>query len=585
MGRLRILIAICYPLFFTSLSVGHPTEAPRSAGASINVIQKNDESAQQPELTEQTTAELIEQLDAIDFAIREDALGKLAKLGASAIGPLAEKSFECSAETKWRIKKTLEAICTNGDEDVFYKALGVINVRFEVGPHSNNLNNSLQLLEKQWRKKRKTDVIKRLKKLGAEVNDPLEGMDDQLGFQAVGANFMMVNGGVIEVNNGFTKIQPGKRRIKKAANKLSDKEIKAEIKSILESNTDENRERVFGTKKLAENKSSLASTPNSPQDAQRAAIQQALMLQARNRIRVNNQVGAFSLGTGITIEFGNDWKGSNADIRLIRDLENVTRLVFADQSIDANLISDIQGNSTLQQLKFDGCELDEGVLKQGKWQSLREIEFKNFDVDPKLIQSLVPLSSLQMLTFEACQVEDAALGKLKDMQGLRGLQFKDTEIDQSIFKILAVLKKVTYVNLSVCKFQVTDYKALKKSRPSLQIAYTAQAFFGVRGPINTGLARPVFDAQGRPIGQGLEAASNNCTISEVISGSGADRGGIKVGDIIESVNEQKIEQFEDLRLHIAQHQAGETIAVEVSRNGKPIKLEVELTSPDSAPRF
>ena len=48
---------------------------------------------------------------------------------------------------------------------------------------------------------------------------------------------------------------------------------------------------------------------------------------------------------------------------------------------------------------------------------------------------------------------------------------------------------------------------------------------------------------------------------------------------------KKIELFEDLRLHIAQHQAGEKIDVNVRRDGKQIELEVELTSPDSAPRF
>ena len=105
-------------------------------------------------------------------------------------------------------QKTLEAICTSGTEEVFYKALGVIKVRFEEGAGSSaNLNNSLKLLEDKWRKKRKTDAIEKLRKLGAEVNDPLEGLDDQLGLQAGGINFMMINGGVIEIDTAYANFK------------------------------------------------------------------------------------------------------------------------------------------------------------------------------------------------------------------------------------------------------------------------------------------------------------------------------------------------------------------------------------------
>ncbi len=54
--------------------------------------------------------------------------------------------------------------------------------------------------------------------------------------------------------------------------------------------------------------------------------------------------------------------------------------------------------------------------------------------------------------------------------------------------------------------------------------------------------------------------------------------GIQVGDVIMKIDGQPIEQFEDLRLHIAQHKAGESLEVQVRRDLEVIKLTVVLGS-------
>ncbi len=534
---------------------------------------------QQPIVSTPTIEQLINQLDAGDFQARERAIGELAKLGEKAIGPLADKSFDCSAETQWRIKKTLEAICTGGAEEVFYKALGIIKIRFEEVADANpNVNSSLHALEKKWRQKRKSEAISRLRIMGATIVDPLEGADDLADFHVLGGNLMIVNGGIIEIGGNIDPRTSLRRPSQKSktTKKPSEKELRSQINSILESDIDENRERVFGT-----NRSVNQGTSN---------LKQTLLAQAqiRNRIRANQLLargvaGPASLGSGLTIEIGKKWKGDNNDLDLIRELENVESLSFINQSISALALAGVSDLAKLSRLSFDRCLLSDDVFKAGEWAGLNELEFKNFDIDNKTIESATGIPSIQMLTFEACDMQKSALAKLKDLKSLRGLQFKETEIDKSIFRSLAALKQITYVNLSVCKFQVADYKFLKMERPSLQIAYTAQAFFGVRGPIGTGIVRPVFDAQGKPIAQPNDR--NNCSISDVIPDSGAHKAGIKIGDVIKSVNGQNIEKFEDLRLHIAQHQAGEKIIVTVDRDGKPHKLEVELTSPSTAPRF
>ncbi len=132
------------------------------------------------------------------------------------------------------------------------------------------------------------------------------------------------------------------------------------------------------------------------------------------------------------------------------------------------------------------------------------------------------------------------------------------QIDADIFQALARLDSLTDVNLSICKFKTTDYQELMKTRPDLRIAYTPQAFLGVR---SAGFAN-----------------GRECQISDVVAGSGAEKGGIQIGDIIEKIDGQPIDQFEDLRLHIAQHKAGEALEVQVRRNLAVINLTVVLGS-------
>ena len=165
------------------------------------------------------------------------------------------------------------------------------------------------------------------------------------------------------------------------------------------------------------------------------------------------------------------------------------------------------------------------------------------------------------------------------------LQFEETEIDNSVFDAIAEMPPVNFVNLSVCKFETDDYKKLAGLRPNLQIAFTAQAFFGVRGPVDTAFeGRIQFDRNGNRIGAN-DGQQAGVQISDVIADSGAQQAGIKVGDVIASVDGHTIKKFEDLRLQIAQHRAGDKLNVTVLRENKPVKLEVVLGSQKNAPRF
>jgi hypothetical protein len=261
------------------------------------------------------------------------------------------------------------------------------------------------------------------------------------------------------------------------------------------------------------------------------------------------------------------------------------QLSFRNQPITSKDLKNLAQIDSLTKLIFDNCKLDAKGIEDADWKILNEVELRNQTITSTLMESCVSIPLLRSVTFSKCKLKPGALNALSKSKNLRMLQFEEIEIDDKVFEVLADLKQVNYVNLSVCKFETEDYKNLAATRPNLQIAFTAQAFFGVRGPVNMGLeGRIQFDQDGNRVDPNANQQFG-VSITDVIAESGAQKAGVKVGDVIQSVNGQSIEKFEDLRLHIAQHRAGDKLEVTVRRGNKPVKLEVVLGSHKNAPRF
>jgi serine protease Do len=74
---------------------------------------------------------------------------------------------------------------------------------------------------------------------------------------------------------------------------------------------------------------------------------------------------------------------------------------------------------------------------------------------------------------------------------------------------------------------------------------------------------------------GLKEAAG-ALVSDVISGSPAEKGGLKQGDIITSYNGKQIKTPNDLSLAVADSPIGKEAKVDVIRNGKPMQLRVRV---------
>jgi serine protease Do len=74
-------------------------------------------------------------------------------------------------------------------------------------------------------------------------------------------------------------------------------------------------------------------------------------------------------------------------------------------------------------------------------------------------------------------------------------------------------------------------------------------------------------------------------ITEVVPGKPGDKAGLKVGDAIVGIDGQKVEDSNDLTLKVTEHTPGSTVALDVIRNGQPMKVNVTLGQRPTAANF
>ena len=529
-------------------------------------------------------------LDSPVFKNREKAIQELVELGEPAIEALALRSLDCTPETAWRIRKILEEISIAGDEPVFLKSIAILQIRFRNGMKSTAMRESFAKLEARWKSNRKKLAIQNLKKLGAIVVDPLEDIDEDLaqiaGFQ--NEIFLLNQPGIapqfpseIDQSSNASKIREYRELPSKA-------ELREQITKIVNSDIATNRELVFKktnkspTPESSSQSDRLQAGQNPNQDDMK--LQMLLIQQRNNRLNRNllgQPFGSPSIGLDIT--FGTQWMGNTGDFSTLDDIGEIDNIAFIERKVSSDLLIKLAEITSMSKLSFESCNIDVDNIANKQWGNLTSLELKNTAVELTLIQAFASIKSLISLEFVNCKIATGTLKSIGEFKNIRSLIFKDTEVDSSALNSIETLKNIKYLNLSACKFSTESYRRLRKTRPDINIDFSGQAFFGVRGtPV--GIGRPMIIGPNGNIKPPNHSQTGGALISDVIPQSGAAKAGIEIGDIIEFINGESIIQFEDLRLQIAQYRAGDTLNVGIIREGEAMEVEVELGDADSAPK-
>jgi S1-C subfamily serine protease len=115
------------------------------------------------------------------------------------------------------------------------------------------------------------------------------------------------------------------------------------------------------------------------------------------------------------------------------------------------------------------------------------------------------------------------------------------------------LKQLTLQNAS---FDRASLKRFKERRGEVTIHAFGKAILGVSG----------------------EPTAEGFLIQTVVSGSGADQGGIAVGDVLKRIDGEPITSFEALTLVVSSHDPGDAVPVELVREGKTLSVKPVLGS-------
>ncbi len=542
-------------------------------------------TAEQVESSQPSVSRLLKQLDADNYQTREAAAEQLVGKGVQALKPMVLHSFSSSPESSWRIRSVIEKIGIAGNEDTFFKSTGVLRLLYPLDDASTS--ERLESLRQQWRLARKKNAIKRLQELGATISDPYRGQTATVA--ALG--WQMANGGraigervqqqrlVAKVGTESKKITVANSVTKRKS--LTRRELIERVDELLESDLVTNRERIFGSDEPDGLEQNV--------DPQQAVQFRNIDPFAANALRINQiRSGAMAL-------FDNNYRGTAEDLKLLQDIPNLTLIHWKDRPLDAIELEAAHKIASVRRVHFENCTFPDDPLPKSAWPRLAtHFEFINQTIPVSTIERLKG-SNVNSLKFSNCKASAILHKQLRQIGSLSQLALEETLVDEQWFETFESVGSLTRVDLTLCKFDPAEYRKLTRLRPHLLINFTPQAFIGIRSPdiggVNVRRARMIARmraAQQAKPGQKiadpefpefeLPANGAGCTISDVVSGSGAEKAGLKAGDVIEKIDGQPITIFEDIRLIVAQHRAGDKLNVQFNRAGESKKATIELGS-------
>ena len=512
---------------------------------------------------------LIDLLDSPAFSQRQSATDSIIEYGDAALPDLSQRFFEGSPETNYRIRKALEGIAAAGDEETFLKSSAILLTLYSNG--NDHISQQIEELKVKWQAQRTEIAIQTLKQSGAEVIQK-QGYNTRF----AGRRLTITPRGGVQVSSS-----PQTKFVKRTASEQKDM-----VDKILRSDAESNKDFIF---KLMPDQARVnpslainAINLNQPHMARTLVTFPADWAVKNTDARLLKEL--HQIDDYLLIQFSNA-NFSNAQWRTITAADNIVALDLATKEksaqvpatfpkllqsltltgfeINDQFAASLQRSPQLQQLQFNNCNFDErSAEKIDGIKTIKSVvcQFENQTLDMDVVLAMAEFDDLRALNLTAVKFSDAALQKLRRLDSVSFLYVNDMPATSRFFQNVGAMPRLSNIQFSGCKLDIPAYKKLASAQ-RVRMSFEAQAFLGI---------------QGSNVAMNGRMAVADAMVSMVVPDSAAEEGGIKAGDIINKIDGEKVNDFNDVRLHITQYNAGDEVDIEVLRDGKPEALRVKL---------
>jgi hypothetical protein len=150
---------------------------------------------------------------------------------------------------------------------------------------------------------------------------------------------------------------------------------------------------------------------------------------------------------------------------------------------------------------------------------------------------------------------DEGLKALGDLPSLYDVSIENARLTDAALEHLAKLPNLRQLSIHATKFSGAALRKFRERRPESRVIARGDAMLGIHA-----------DVEG------------SCVLTSIYHGSGAFEAGLQGGDEIVAIDGQKVRDFSDLTIAVYTHDPGDKLKVEYLRAGRPHAVDVTLKS-------
>ncbi len=181
-------------------------------------------------------------------------------------------------------------------------------------------------------------------------------------------------------------------------------------------------------------------------------------------------------------------------------------------------------------------------------------------ISKSMMEDILSMPGLERLVLRGPGFDIETLRLLTRLKSIKTLELSYIAIDDSSIDVLLSLPLET-------QLRVTGTKITAAGRDRLLEGFEGESLYFSRGAF-----------------LGIKNAFNDLRVMEVVQGSAAEKGGVQQHDLIRTINDKTLNNFNELREHLATFAGGEEVVLGIERivmseNGpttQNIKLKVKL---------